>query len=152
MENEKIVKLFKDLFDGYPWLDASILGTLEGIPAQKAAAKPHSATNSIWEIVNHISSWRHVVLNRIHGSDRETPQHNYFLPVEDTSADAWKASVYKLGETQQDWLAFLSSATPEKLNEHYLDTHHTVYDLIFGIMQHDAYHLGQLALLSKYDL
>jgi len=151
-ENERMSKLFRDLFDGDPWLDSSILGILEVVSAQKAAARPTNVTNSIWEMVNHISSWRDVVLERIHGSKSPTPDHNYFLPVTDTSASAWKQALSRLERSQQEWLEFLDHVTPEKLSETYYDTDYTIYDLVFGIMQHDAYHLGQIALLSKYDL
>jgi uncharacterized damage-inducible protein DinB len=151
-ENQRMVKLFKDLFNGDPWLDSSIIGILSGVSAQRAARKPENATNSIWEIANHVADWREVVLARIHGAPANTPEHNYFLPVEDESAEAWQETLRKLQLTQDAWLGFLETVSPEKLSETYLDSDYTVYDLVFGIMQHDAYHLGQMALVAKYDL
>lgn len=151
-ENLRMVKLFKDLFDGDPWLDVTTLGTLQGVTAQKAARKPSAVSNSIWETVNHVISWREVVLGRIHGDPANTPSHNYFLAVEDISEKAWQETLQKLEKTQQAWLDFLESVTDEKLSQRYLDSDYTIYDLIFGILQHDAYHLGQLTLLAKYDL
>ncbi|MBD3582719.1 DinB family protein [Flavobacterium selenitireducens] len=147
-----MIKLFRDLFDGDPWLDSALMPTLRGISAEKAAEKPSSVVNSIWEVVYHVRMWRDVVLNRVNGEFDPTPEHNYFLEISDTSAEAWKKLLSELEQTQVDWLNFLEKVSPEKLSEKYLDSGYTVYDFIFGIMQHDAYHLGQLALLVKYRL
>ncbi|WP_290842233.1 DinB family protein [Flavobacterium sp.] len=151
-EKDRIIKLFKELYNGDPWLDSSISGNLSNIDAEWAAQKPRHVTNSIWEIVNHLSIWREVVLDRINGAEADTPDHNYFLPIADKSEKAWSISLRKLEKSQEDWLGFLDKLTDEKLSQRYLETHYTVYDLIFGIMQHDAYHLGQLALLKNYEL
>jgi len=151
-ENQRMIKLFRDLFDGSPWLEVSMMGTLNQIDAQKAASKPNTATNSIWELVNHVISWREVVLDRIHGASKISPDHNYFFQVKDTSEAAWKETLQKFYISQQIWLGFLDEVSQEKLSEQYGDSGYSVYDLIFGIMQHDAYHLGQLSLLVKYNL
>lgn len=144
--------LFRNLFNGDPWLDITILGTLSGIMPEKAAKKPAYGGNSIWEITNHVVSWREAVLARIHGAPGNTPSHNYFLPVNDTSAEAWKMTLEALEKSQETWLGFLLKVSEDDLQRQYLDSDYTVYDLIHGILQHDAYHLGQLTLLAKYDL
>ena len=57
-ETQRIIKLFKDLYEGNPWIDVNITGTLGKITAQQAAKKIVLRHNSIWEIVNHLISWR----------------------------------------------------------------------------------------------
>jgi uncharacterized damage-inducible protein DinB len=95
-EIQRIEKLFTALFDGDPWIESSLLVTLENLSAEKAARKPASVANSIWEIANHIINWREVILKRIQGEKFPTPEHNYFVPVEDTSPEAWKAALLEL--------------------------------------------------------
>ncbi|RZJ66912.1 MAG: DinB family protein [Flavobacterium sp.] len=151
-QNENLIKQFKELFNGDPWLDSSTLGILSSVSFERAAQKPKHLTNSIWEITNHVISWREVVLARIHGAKDVTPEHNYFLPIDDTSEKAWLKTLEQLKKSQEVWIGFLGTVSDEKLSQQYLNTNYNVYDLIFGIMQHDAYHLGQLALLAKYEL
>ena len=98
-ESARISKLFRDLFDGDPWLGVNILSTLEGISAEKAASRIAPGRNSIWEIVNHMTSWRQNVLRRVQGEVLTSPEHNYILPVDVTTEDAWKESIEKLRES-----------------------------------------------------
>jgi uncharacterized damage-inducible protein DinB len=67
-ESERIIKLFKDLYEGHPWLDVTFMDTLKNMSAEDAAKKPKPGWNSIWEIVNHVISWRLAVLERIEGT------------------------------------------------------------------------------------
>lgn len=151
-EQQRLTALFKNLFNGDPWLDITILGTLSQVSPQKAALKPGYGGNSIWEIVNHMISWRHVILKRIQGEPKNTPEHNYFLPVDDTSDSAWSDTLEKFDASQQIWLDYLATVDESELNRNYQGSPYSIYDLIHGIIQHDAYHLGQLTLLAKYDL
>src|SRR6478735_7966396 len=95
-ETQKIKGLFDDLFDGNPWLEVTLMGTLKNITAGQAAAKPDPARNSIWEIVNHLIAWRQNVLQRAKGTVIETPSHNYFLQVHDPSPAHWQQTLENL--------------------------------------------------------
>lgn len=149
-ENKGIEVLFKDLFDGDPWLDVTILGTLENITAGKAAKKLAPFPNSVWEIVNHLADWRLNVLRRVQGAVITTPGHNYFEPVADTSETAWKETIERLKDSQVLWLDFLQEVDAGTFSTVYPNNNMTYYQHIHGIIQHDAYHLGQIVLLAKH--
>lgn len=149
MERERIIKLFQDLYNGHPWLDVSILRKLQSLSATKAATKILPGWNSVWEIVNHLTSWRLEVLKRVQGNITISPENNYFAPVQDTSEAAWREALSRLEESQQLWVAFLKEFNEEELARVYPDNNFTYYEHIHGILQHDAYHLGQISLLVK---
>ena len=149
-EPKRILTLFENLYNGDPWLDVTLMGTLENITAEKAAEKKIADRNSIWEITNHIIEWRKNVLQRVHGKTLKTPQHNYFLPVEDTSAAAWKNTIEKLRASEKEWEAFLNQMKSSDLETVHPMNGHTHYEHIHGIIQHDAYHLGQIVMLVKH--
>ncbi|RZJ29317.1 MAG: DinB family protein [Flavobacterium sp.] len=149
-ETHRIKKLFTDLYNGNPWLDVTLVGTLENISAEKAAAKPAAGGNSIWEIANHLVSWRENVLQRITGIEIVSPEHNYILPIGDTSEPAWQQTLKNLEASQQKWENFLSEMIDADLSGIYPPNGHTHYEHIHGIIQHDAYHLGQIVLIAKY--
>lgn len=148
-ETDRIRQLFKDLFDGDPWLGVNVLSTLEGITAEKAAVKIAPGRNSIWEIVNHMTSWRRNVLRRFDGKVIPRPEHNYILPVEITTEEAWRESIERLKESQEQWLAFLETADEDSLASIYPGNQGSYYYHMHGILQHDAYHLGQIVMLTK---
>lgn len=148
-EITRIVKLFEDIYNGQPWIDVTLSETLQNISSTQAAKKIAAGRNSIWQITNHLISWRLNVLQRIQGKILESPADNYFNEIEDLSETAWKQTIQRLEETQQQWVSFLKNFKEENLEQIYPGNDHTYYGHIQGIIQHDAYHLGQIVLLSK---
>jgi uncharacterized damage-inducible protein DinB len=148
-ETARIVKLFDDLYDGSPWIGVNILPNLQKLTAQQAARRIYSNWNTIWEITNHMISWRENVLQRIQGKIIKTPSHNYVVPVIDTSQKAWQLTLERLQTSQEAWVSFLKKFKAGDLENIYPPNNHTYYDHIQGILQHDAYHLGQIIIISK---
>jgi len=148
-ETARISKLFEDLYEGSPWIDVNIASTLKNISAQQASKKVAPGRNSIWEIVNHLVSWRMDVLQRIQGKVIKSPAHNYIVPVKDVSDKAWKNMLKQLDDSQQQWISILNDFNEKDFARVYPGNKMTYYEHIHGILQHDAYHLGQVVLLSK---
>lgn len=149
-ETERISSLFEKLYNGDPWIDISITSVLEKLSAIQASKRALVNCNTIWEITNHLINWRINVLQRINGAVLKTPSNNYFEEIKDTSDEAWTATLQKLETTQSDWLKFLKTIKSEDFHKIYPINEMTYYEHIQGIIQHDAYHLGQIVLLSKY--
>lgn len=149
-ESERVTKQFKELFNGQPWIDVSITGTLSGLTAKQAAAKPFNHANSIWQIVNHLISWREVVLKRLQGENIPSPDNNFFVPIEDISEQSWNDTLSRFESSNADWIKALENADAMFLETTWQPAGQTNYELILGILQHDAYHLGQIVLLKKF--
>ncbi|HXS58796.1 MAG TPA: DinB family protein [Hanamia sp.] len=148
-ESVRISKLFEDLYDGSPWIDVTLMGTLKNISAEKAARKIAPDRNSIWQILNHIISWRNNVLQRVQGEVIISPDDNYFTPVAGTSEKAWRQALQNLEDSELRWIDFLKKIDESQFERIYPRNEMTFYEHIQGILQHDAYHLGQIVLLSK---
>lgn len=149
MEKERLVSLFENLYDGYPWLGVNIKSTLKGITAQKASTRYLANCNSIWEIVNHLISWKINVLQRLRGEVITTPDNNYIEEITNTSEEAWQATIIRLEEVHHEWLDYLKALDEADFDKTYPPNGMTYYEHIHGIIQHDAYHLGQIVLLAK---
>lgn len=119
------------------------------ITPEQAAQRPIKDGNTIWEIVNHIIAWRQNVLRRVQGEVLEIPENNYIEQIIDTSDDAWRKTLETLETTQKEWLYFLSTFNEADFINEYPPNNLTYYQHIHGIIQHDAYHLGQIVLLAK---
>ncbi|MCZ4320160.1 DinB family protein [Aequorivita viscosa] len=148
-ESRRIQTLFTDLYHGHPWLDVTLQDTLGKITSEQAAQHPIKDGNSIWEIVNHIIAWRQNVLRRVQGEVLEIPENNYIEQIIDTSDEAWQKTLETLETTQKEWLYFLSTFNEANFINEYPPNNLTYYQHIHGIIQHDAYHLGQIVLLAK---
>ena len=141
--------MYRQLYNGKPWIDVTIAGTLKKINAAKAAKRVSPKLNTIWEITLHLISWRKNVLERMQGKVIVTPAHNYFLKVGDTSPEAWLNTLKQFDKVQEDWLQYLDGIKKIDLEKVYEPNSMTNYTQIQGILQHDAYHLGQIVLLAK---
>jgi uncharacterized damage-inducible protein DinB len=148
-EAQRISNLFEALYNGEPWIDVNILSTIKHLPAKQAAKKNPPLKNSIWAIVNHIIDWRLNVLKRIQSQTIKTPDHNYFVDIKDTTEKAWQTTLKALEDSQQNWLAFLKNYNSNDFEKIYTNNNLSYYEHIHGILQHDAYHLGQVVLLIQ---
>jgi len=148
-ESERISKMFADLYAGNPWIEVTITDTLKNVTAETAFKKPAPGFNSIWEIINHLIGWRTTILKRLQGETIPSPPNNYFEPIKDKTAEAWGETLTRLNQTQSDWDKLLSNLSEEKYDEFYPNYGYSVCEFVNGMLQHDAYHLGQIVLIKK---
>lgn len=148
-EKDRIIKSFEDLFSGDPWLSVNLMDTLEGISALQAATRIAPGRNTIGEIIHHVTQWRLTVLRRIQGEEVPSPEHNFLQSLEDTSETGWKETLDQLRRSHDMWIEFLRTWDESEFDTLYPGNNMTYYEHVQGILQHDAYHLGQVVLLSK---
>jgi uncharacterized damage-inducible protein DinB len=148
-ETKRILSLFKEVYDGSPWIDINLTSVLQNVSAEQASNRVLKNCNTIWEITNHLIEYRLNVLQRVRGKIIETPDNNYFEPVTDTSEKNWKDALQRLSKVQKNWIEFLDKVDPGELEKVYTPNSMTYCENIDGIIQHDVYHLGQIVLLSK---
>ncbi|RUT69163.1 DinB family protein [Flavobacterium cupreum] len=148
-ENKRISNLYQSIYNGEPWLEVTLDDTLKNVSAEQAYRKINPNLNTIWEIVNHLIQWRRNILRRVQGETVTTPDHNYFVPVLDSSEAAWEQSLQSLAKSQELWSAFFEDFKDSDLEKIYPGNNQTYYEHIHGIIQHDVYHLGQIVILKK---
>jgi hypothetical protein len=119
---------------------------LKDIPPEIVSQKI-GQTHSIIELVLHMASWRTFVTKRLSGDDefQVAGENNFPKPGK------WEDAVKKLIESQRELIVAAKNFPIEKLGDLCPSNVHkyTYYTLLHGITQHDAYHLGQIALLKK---
>ncbi|MCC9066554.1 DinB family protein [Flavobacterium piscisymbiosum] len=148
-ESKRVSNLYQSIYNGNPWLEVTLANTLENVTAEQAYRKINPNLNTIWEIVNHLIQWRRNILRRVQGEIITTPDHNYFVPILDSSEASWEQSLQSLAKSQEMWNACLNDfndADFEKIDQ---NNNHNFYEDIHGIIQHDVYHLGQIVILKK---
>ncbi len=149
MDNiKRIKKLLSDHYDGVPWIDITIMGTLKSISAKQAAAQI-GELNSIWQIVNHMIEWRKALIGRVMDKPVKNPRNNYISQIKDTSAKAWKDTLKKFERSQKDTITFLNKSGDPLLEKISPTSGYSYYELVLAILQHDTYHIGQIVLIKK---
>ncbi len=149
-ETHRINSQLKRGYQGPAWHGPSLRELLDGVTAQQAAAKPIPNAHSIWELVNHIIAWEQIAKERLEGNAlADIPDDVNFPPVADTGDAVWQATLQSLGASNQALRDSVRRMDDARLEEMVAGADYPVYALLHGVIQHDLYHAGQIALLKK---
>jgi len=150
-ELHRIISLLQSTFEGDPWHGPSVQATLKNITSGQASARPLQACHTIHELVSHMTAWRTFTREKLSGHreyDITKPEQDWPTTVND-SEKAWEQTLLNLDISQQQLLEELAKVTDDKLRETVPGRKYDFYFLLHGIIQHDLYHLGQIAMLKK---
>jgi uncharacterized damage-inducible protein DinB len=149
-EIERIIDQMDRAFAGDAWHGPNLTRVLEGVTAREAAERPIDGAHSIWELVNHIAAWNEIMRRELEGEAMEVSTEMDWPPVGDVSESAWKAALEKLRENRARIRKKVATLRDEELNEKPVArTENTRYVMLHGLVQHDLYHAGQIAILKK---
>jgi uncharacterized damage-inducible protein DinB len=148
-EIERITDQLKRAFEGDAWHGPALTEVLADVTAVQAAARPLPKAHRIWEIVLHIAAWERFVLRAMRGEVvKLTPEEDWPL-VTDTSETSWRLALGDLRHGHLELRAALETMLESRLNELVPGREFSLYFLLHGVIQHDLYHAGQIALLKK---
>ncbi len=133
---------------GNAWHGPALDEVLDGVDAARAAARPLPGAHSIWELVLHVAVWEDIARRRMAGEDVRPTEAEDWPVVTDTSEAAWRAARGQLARAHGA-LREAIEALPEARLDDALRPGFTVAHLLHGVVQHDLYHAGQIALLRK---
>jgi uncharacterized damage-inducible protein DinB len=149
-ETERIARQLEKAFDKQPWYGSSVMAILKEVePA--LVHKRIGQAHTIIELVLHMISWRRFVIRRIGGDAAFNVTDELNFPKPSTLPDAWPKAMKSLEDNQRELLSAIKTFPPERLAELVPGASHnyTWYTLLHGIIHHDIYHLGQIAILRK---
>ncbi len=147
---ELLISDFKSFFDENPWFGDSYIDVISDITAEVALATPPNG-HSIAVILWHMVKWRKALTERLLGNTDfradVTDLDNW--PIAETqTAATWEAAKAAFDEQQAILIEELA-----KRDEGFLDTEfvegRTYRRLVSGVLQHDIYHLGQIAMIKN---
>lgn len=156
-EGERLAATVSHAMAGTPWHGDALRRLLDGVTAADAAAHPIAGAHSIWELVQHLTSWCHEVTRRVQTGSADDPADGDWPPVPTPpSEEAWRAACDALQAAHDTLATVLASRTDTQLQrrigdvrDRALGTGLSVRATALGIAQHAAYHGGQIALLKK---
>jgi len=149
-EAENIVDQLERAFEGDAWHGSSMSEILGDISSEVAAAHPLPGAHSIWEIVVHTTVWQRTVRERLQGKPiAELPDHEDWPPITDTSCDAWEEALRDLRAEYEALREEALQWRDRNLGDTCEGQRYTVYQMLHGVIQHDLYHAGQIAVLKK---
>jgi uncharacterized damage-inducible protein DinB len=149
---EHLLELLDEGFNKAAWHGPNLRGSIRGVTAREAAARPGAGRHNIWEIVVHAAYWKYAVRRRLLGEKRgsfELSGSNWFERPGDRGEKAWRADVALLEREHRRLREIVSSIQAQGLDRRSRGSRTRVRRLIFGIAFHDVYHAGQIQLLKR---
>ncbi len=135
---------------GPMWHGPALVDVLQGVDARRARTRPVAGAHSIWEITLHIATWERVGRRRLQESDPlDVSDEEDWPAVEDTSDEAWKNALEELRRNHEALREAIRGLDEARLEDIVPGTQYSIYFLLHGVIQHDLYHAGQIALLKK---
>lgn len=154
-EIKRLIRTMKKNFEGSPWYGPSFRDVMEDISVRKAFSRPVENAHCMAEILCHMISWRELLNKRLQGDDsfsvtqKESFNWKRFDPDPEK---AWQVLQQAITTNQEQIIASLEKSEDTLLDQKVAKRKYTYRTLITGLIEHDVYHLGQIALLKKADL
>jgi uncharacterized damage-inducible protein DinB len=151
-ESTRLADQLRRAFEGHAWHGDSVLELLADVYARTAAAHPIKNAHSIWELVLHIAAWDNAVRRRAGGTAVRLSAKQNFPSVTDKSEGAWNKAVEHLKHTHDELVEAVAAFPDSRLQEQVPGKTAKYYNFFYmfsGIVQHELYHAGQIALLKK---
>ena len=135
---------------GPMWHGPALIDLIGDVTAEQAAARPVAGAHTIWELVLHLITWTDVVRDRLHSTKpvEATPEQDW-PKVTDTSADAWRDAVERLKEAKRLLAEDVRALPDAKFDERVPGRDYPLSVMLRGVVEHDTYHGGQMAIIKK---
>jgi len=150
-EIERITDQLERAFRGEAWHGPSVRQILSGVNCSAANTLPMKGVHTIWEIVLHMIVWMRLTVHALDGDsmpadplpDQDWPE------VEEAEEDEWAETMDDLVETHNLLIDRVSGLTDDDLMKIVPGRDFSWYILIHGIVQHNLYHAGQIAIIKS---
>lgn len=155
-EPSRIIDQLVRAHAGDPWHGSPVVAQLQGVTAAQAAQRPPNGAHSIWELVLHMTGWRNEVAARITGKAAGEPEGGDYPAIGKPTSERWTAALGALDAAHRRLVDVTRALSDEQLWRPTNDSRNdppapgaTAYEQLHGIVQHDAYHAGQIAILKR---
>lgn len=142
----------QEFYNGEPWFGDSILKTLKAVNPSLAFNHPVTNAHSIAELLSHIIAWQKLLLKRLQGDDQfAVDQMTSFQWefIDNDQKTAWSTLLITFEDDYKEIIRSLQNTNDSLLNKRVAGREYNFQYLIQGILQHNIYHLGQIAVLRK---
>lgn len=151
-----LIKELDNAYQGNPWHGKSSLEIVEASDPEKVFVHWIPGAHCIAEIVLHLTVWTEEAVERMQGKEAKTPQRGDWPVVDQPDVFGWKRIVEDFKLAHQRMMECIENFSTNNWDLNVIDSREDENDsgsygvLVNGIIQHLAYHSGQISLLQKF--
>ncbi len=136
-------------FTGPAWHGAALSELLTDVTFTEAAERPFDDVHTIAELVGHIGAWTAVAERRFAGEPAVPDEAEQWPDVDTTNENTWTSAVAACLEAHRSLTRAVAAVDEQHLAETVPGQAYDAATMLRGIVEHDAYHGGQIAMLKK---
>lgn len=150
-EIQSIIRRIENINSGEPWFGRAVYIILEEVDAKKAYTKPDNTEHSMIEILYHMITWAGFTLKRIEKDDDMdlAAFEKMDWRIIDPKTHTWKKGLTEFKSIHKKIIQLLNKKDDAFLKEIVDYRNYNFRFLLNGMMEHNIYHLGQIAYLKK---
>jgi uncharacterized damage-inducible protein DinB len=145
-EIERILDQLNRAYGGEAWHGPALRQLLEDVTEDEARARPVEGRHSIIELVDHIRATMDLVSTRLAGTAKELTTEEDWA---DLTKTAWANALEELDHAESRVCDAVARLTPDDLDKIVVGRNYTTYVMIHGLVQHNLYHAGQIAIIKS---
>lgn len=149
-EIDRISELFQRVYGGSSWHGPSLRDLLSDVSAEEAGARLVPGAHTIGQLTRHIIAWQNFATRALRGEVPGDPPASESWPdPAELTPEGWQRTRDELRGSQRDFRLALERFEPPRLQELVPDRAYRFDQLLYGVIHHNLYHAGQIALLKK---
>jgi uncharacterized damage-inducible protein DinB len=155
-EIDRILDQLQRAYDGDAWHGPSLSAALEGLDARQAALRPIAGGHTIAEVVRHVTTWTREIARRLRSGIASDLEESDWVEIVVITDGEWATLLEALDAAQQALVDEIRKLTDADLDgiigdarDRALGSGISRYVMLHGLVQHHAYHGGQISLLRK---
>ncbi len=148
-EVERIEDQLRRAIEGDAWHGPSVQHLLADVTVNQAIAKPVGGAHSIFELLFHMGAWEGVALKRLRGSADALPDDQNWPSENPSDEAAWNDCKARFEHQNEQLRRAILELSDDQLASEAPGADYSFYYLLHGVIQHDLYHGGQIALLKR---
>ncbi|MEO5564229.1 MAG: DinB family protein [Chitinophagaceae bacterium] len=151
LETHSIIQNLQKVNSGAPWYGRAVYELLDEVDPAKAAIKPNQSGHSLLDLLYHMLTWAEFTLNRIEGKKEDLFAFDELdWRTIDLSQHTWEKGLASFKLTHEKIIKLLEKKEDAFLEEKVDYREYNFRFLLNGLIQHNIYHHGQIAYISKF--
>ncbi|MBO9634873.1 MAG: DinB family protein [Chitinophagaceae bacterium] len=148
---KRFVKHQLDIISEEPWFGDGFRSKIDQLSNEEAFIKPLPSLHSVAELLSHCTEWKKEGINQLKGNlpvlNMESPDN--WKTIETLKKMGWEKIREDFYDAVKKLVSILKTKDDDFLEELTADKRYTYQYLLEGLLDHDVYHMGQIAITIK---
>ena len=150
-ETQSIIRNLQNILSGEPWFGRAVYLIMEEVDTSKIYLRPNDKEHSLIGLLYHMNTWANFTLLQLKHAPAEEIKAIESMDWReiDPARHNWKKGMDELKEIHQQIVSILETKNDEFLDEIVKGRKFNYRFMLNGLIQHNIYHLGQIAYVKK---